>query len=171
MTFDYENINALFNADRWLEDNYGVEFIKKGPFLNACCPFDDHMDSSPSFGINMEKHYFHCFGCGRNGNFIIMLSQLLNISNYQAASVIAEYENIPLSTNDSFDLKNNRFKKVAQNDTHDTETKNKRIVQKTTAFIKRIMKKDFEKADVLFQQLDKLLEQENYQKIKEMTNG
>lgn len=172
MTFDYEEINALFNADRWLEDNYGMEFSKKGSFLNSCCPFDDHLDSNPSFGINMDKHYFHCFGCGRNGNFVIMISQLLDITNYQAALTIAEYENISLTTNDTFDLKNNRFKKAsAISDLNDIETKNKRIVQKTTAYIKRVMRTDFVKADALFEKLDSYLEVEDYRKIKELSNG
>ncbi len=34
----------------------------------ACCPF--HNDKNPSFTVSYQKRFYHCFGCGANGNAI-----------------------------------------------------------------------------------------------------
>ena len=34
----------------------------------ACCPF--HGEKTPSFHVNGEKGFFHCFGCGVGGDVI-----------------------------------------------------------------------------------------------------
>jgi len=42
----------------------------KGDFW-ACCPF--HGEKSPSFSVSPTKQFYHCFGCGKNGNAISFL--------------------------------------------------------------------------------------------------
>ncbi|CUX95818.1 DNA primase [Candidatus Mikella endobia] len=37
----------------------------------ACCPF--HYEKIPSFVVNSEKQFYHCFGCGAHGNAIDFL--------------------------------------------------------------------------------------------------
>ena len=39
-----------------------VKLIKAGREFKACCPF--HNEKTPSFTINDEKGFYHCFGCG-----------------------------------------------------------------------------------------------------------
>ena len=49
-----------------------IPLIRKGREFQACCPF--HNEKTPSFTINPQKNFYHCFGCGVNGdalNFII----------------------------------------------------------------------------------------------------
>ncbi|MEH6756590.1 MAG: DNA primase [Parasphingorhabdus sp.] len=45
-----------------------VKVQKAGREFKACCPF--HNEKSPSFTINDEKGFYHCFGCGAHGDAI-----------------------------------------------------------------------------------------------------
>lgn len=54
----------------------------KGGKKMACCPF--HQEKTPSFNILDEKGFYHCFGCGTNGDAINFLQQHLGISFIEA---------------------------------------------------------------------------------------
>ena len=41
---------------------------KAGREYKACCPF--HEEKTPSFHVNDEKGFYHCFGCGAHGDAI-----------------------------------------------------------------------------------------------------
>ncbi len=45
-----------------------VRLQKAGREYKACCPF--HNEKTPSFTINDEKGFYHCFGCGAHGDAI-----------------------------------------------------------------------------------------------------
>jgi DNA primase len=45
-----------------------VKVTKAGREYKACCPF--HNEKTPSFTINDEKGFYHCFGCGAHGDAI-----------------------------------------------------------------------------------------------------
>jgi DNA primase len=45
-----------------------IRVQKAGREFKACCPF--HNEKSPSFTINDEKGFYHCFGCGAHGDAI-----------------------------------------------------------------------------------------------------
>ncbi|MGQ7110094.1 CHC2 zinc finger domain-containing protein, partial [Escherichia sp. TWPC-MK] len=42
-----------------------VKLKKQGKNFHACCPF--HNEKTPSFTVNGEKQFYHCFGCGAHG--------------------------------------------------------------------------------------------------------
>ncbi|MFL1817389.1 DNA primase [Pantoea agglomerans] len=48
-----------------------VKLKKQGKNFHACCPF--HNEKTPSFTVNGEKQFYHCFGCGAHGNAIDFL--------------------------------------------------------------------------------------------------
>lgn len=48
-----------------------VKLKKHGKNFHACCPF--HHEKTPSFTVNGEKQFFHCFGCDAHGNAIDFL--------------------------------------------------------------------------------------------------
>lgn len=45
-----------------------VSLRKSGRNFMACCPFHD--EKTPSFSVQPEKQFYHCFGCGAGGNAI-----------------------------------------------------------------------------------------------------
>ncbi|WP_037501552.1 DNA primase [Sphingomonas jaspsi] len=49
-----------------------LKLTKAGREFKACCPF--HNEKTPSFYINDEKGFYHCFGCGAHGDAIRFLT-------------------------------------------------------------------------------------------------
>src|SRR6478736_1827404 len=45
-----------------------VQLKKGGANFMGLCPF--HGEKSPSFSVSPSKQFYHCFGCGKNGNAI-----------------------------------------------------------------------------------------------------
>jgi DNA primase len=43
-----------------------VSLRKAGNSYKGLCPF--HSEKSPSFTVNRDKGFFHCFGCGAGGD-------------------------------------------------------------------------------------------------------
>ncbi|MFP3019149.1 MAG: DNA primase [Arsenophonus sp.] len=48
-----------------------IPLKKKGKKHHACCPF--HNEKTPSFVVDDDKQFYHCFGCGAHGNIIDFL--------------------------------------------------------------------------------------------------
>src|SRR5258705_12204261 len=49
-----------------------VKLIRAGREWKACCPFHD--EKTPSFTVNDDKGFYHCFGCGAHGDAIRFLT-------------------------------------------------------------------------------------------------
>ncbi|MCL2469616.1 MAG: DNA primase [Alphaproteobacteria bacterium] len=45
-----------------------MRLARAGREFKGCCPF--HKEKTPSFTVNDEKGFFHCFGCGAHGDVI-----------------------------------------------------------------------------------------------------
>ncbi len=45
-----------------------VKLVRKGREHNGLCPF--HNEKTPSFTVNDDKAFYHCFGCGAHGDVI-----------------------------------------------------------------------------------------------------
>lgn len=45
-----------------------VRLVRAGREFKGCCPF--HNEKTPSFYVNDDKQFFHCFGCGAHGDVI-----------------------------------------------------------------------------------------------------
>ncbi len=50
-----------------------VQLKKAGANYSGLCPF--HGEKTPSFTVSPSKQFFHCFGCGKNGNAIGFLME------------------------------------------------------------------------------------------------
>jgi DNA primase len=49
-----------------------VKLTRAGREWKACCPF--HNEKTPSFTVNDDKGFYHCFGCGAHGDAIRFLT-------------------------------------------------------------------------------------------------
>ena len=64
-----------------------VKLIKAGREWKACCPF--HQEKTPSFTINDEKGFYHCFGCGAHGDAIRFLTDARGLPFMDAVKELA----------------------------------------------------------------------------------
>ena len=55
-----------------------VKITRAGREHKACCPF--HNEKTPSFTINDEKGFYHCFGCSAHGDAIRWMTDQRGLS-------------------------------------------------------------------------------------------
>lgn len=65
-----------------------VPLKKGGANFMGLCPF--HGEKSPSFSVSPSKQFFHCFGCGKNGNAIGFLMEHAGMSFVEAVKDLAQ---------------------------------------------------------------------------------
>lgn len=65
-----------------------VQLKKAGSTYKACCPF--HNENTPSFVVNRQKGFYHCFGCGASGDAISFLREHDNLSFVEAIEELAK---------------------------------------------------------------------------------
>jgi len=64
--------------------------------LFGLCPF--HQEKTPSFSVNPERGFFHCFGCGKGGNAIDFIMGVENLTYAEARRHLAEKLGIKIDT-------------------------------------------------------------------------
>lgn len=64
-----------------------VKVTRAGREFKACCPF--HHEKTPSFTINDDKQFYHCFGCGAHGDVIKFVQEHDNIGFMDAVELLA----------------------------------------------------------------------------------
>lgn len=65
-----------------------IPLSKQGRSYWACCPF--HHEKTPSFAINREGKYYHCFGCGVSGDVINFIAEYENVEFLEACKILAD---------------------------------------------------------------------------------
>ena len=65
-----------------------VPLKKSGANFMGLCPF--HGEKSPSFSVSPTKQFYHCFGCGKNGNAIGFLMDHAGMSFVEAVHDLAQ---------------------------------------------------------------------------------
>ena len=63
-----------------------LKLTKAGREFTAKCPF--HAENTPSFTVNDEKGFYHCFGCGAHGDQLQWLTQHDGMSFADAAATL-----------------------------------------------------------------------------------
>lgn len=64
-----------------------VRLTRAGREFKGCCPF--HNEKSPSFYVNDDKQFYHCFGCGAHGSVIDFTMRHDNLSFPEAVESLA----------------------------------------------------------------------------------
>ena len=73
-----------------------VQLKRAGKNFTGLCPF--HEEQTPSFSVNAEKQFYHCFGCGRSGNVFQFLMDYKHIGFVEAVQEVAKLGGTKLPT-------------------------------------------------------------------------
>lgn len=73
-----------------------IKVEKAGREHKACCPF--HGEKTPSFTINDDKGFYHCFGCGAHGDAIRWLTDHAGMDFIDAVKDLAAAAGLDLPT-------------------------------------------------------------------------
>ena len=76
-----------------------VKLQRAGREFRACCPFHD--EKSPSFYVNDDKAFYHCFGCGAHGDAIRWLTDQRGLPFIDAVKELAQAANLELPAPDA----------------------------------------------------------------------
>ena len=75
-----------------------VQLKKGGANFMGLCPF--HGEKSPSFTVSPTKQFFHCFGCGKNGNAIGFLMEHAGMTFIEAVKDLAQQTGMTVPEDD-----------------------------------------------------------------------
>jgi len=64
-----------------------VKLVRRGRESTGLCPF--HSEKSPSFTVNDQKGFYHCFGCGAHGSVIDFVMNTQGMSFPESVEVLA----------------------------------------------------------------------------------
>jgi len=71
-----------------------VDLKKAGTRFTGLCPF--HAEKTPSFSVNPQGQFFHCFGCGESGDVFSFLMKHNRLSFPEALEELARKYQIDL---------------------------------------------------------------------------
>ncbi|MDF1484295.1 DNA primase [Ramlibacter sp. H39-3-26] len=75
-----------------------VQIKKSGANFSGLCPF--HSEKSPSFTVSPSKQFYHCFGCGANGNAIGFLMEHAGLGFVEAVKDLAQQAGLQVPEDD-----------------------------------------------------------------------
>ncbi len=76
-----------------------VQLKKGGANFMGLCPF--HGEKSPSFSVSPTKQFYHCFGCGKNGNAIGFLMEHAGMTFIEAVKDLAQQHGMQVPEDDA----------------------------------------------------------------------
>ena len=76
-----------------------VQLKKGGANFMGLCPF--HGEKSPSFSVSPSKQFYHCFGCGKNGNAIGFLMDHAGMNFVEAVQDLAQQYGLQVPEDDA----------------------------------------------------------------------
>lgn len=76
-----------------------VQLKKGGANYLGLCPF--HGEKSPSFTVSPSKQFYHCFGCGKNGNALGFLMDYAGMNFVEAVKDLAGQYGMQVPEDDS----------------------------------------------------------------------
>ena len=95
--------------DRWVEELKSkcdiltvigkyTRLTRKGRSYWGLCPF--HHEKTPSFCVNEQGQFYHCFGCGVGGDVVKFVMNIENVSFKEAVEMLADRAKMELPQDD-----------------------------------------------------------------------
>lgn len=75
-----------------------VRLIRRGREHTGLCPF--HKEKTPSFTVNEDKGFYHCFGCGKHGSAFDFVMETEGLSFPEAVERLAQEAGMELPARD-----------------------------------------------------------------------
>ena len=95
MSFNHNFIEDLKNKLNIVDIiGQNIQLKKKGANYWGICPF--HSEKTPSFSVNEEKQFYHCFGCGAGGDIIKFVQDYYKLDFNDAIAKICNDNGIEL---------------------------------------------------------------------------
>ena len=96
---DFATVRAAISMAAVLELLGFQAQCRRGAQQRGPCPLHgSSAGTSRSFSVNLDRHAFHCFKCGRSGNALDLWAAATHQNLYHAASDLCDRLNIPLPT-------------------------------------------------------------------------
>lgn len=76
-----------------------IKLKRAGHNHMGLCPF--HNEKSPSFSVNQNKQFYHCFGCGVGGNAINFLMEYEHLDFVPAIEELARTAGVDIPRDES----------------------------------------------------------------------
>ena len=118
-----------------------IELKRTGQRFSALCPFHD--ERSPSFSVNQDKQFYHCFGCKSSGNAIKFIMEFDRLDFPAAVKSLSESVGLKVPTEENADTnqqqKKNRLYEILEeaNLFYKTNLREHPKKQKAVAYLKR----------------------------------
>ena len=71
-----------------------VQLTRRGRNFLGLCPF--HEEKTPSFSVNPDRQFYHCFGCGAGGDVFKFIQEIDRVTFIEAIKFLAERAGIAL---------------------------------------------------------------------------
>src|SRR6188768_1086868 len=76
-----------------------VKLQRRGRSFTGLCPF--HKEKTPSFHVNSERGFYHCFGCHASGDAIKFVQETEGLDFVEAVRSLAERAGIDVIEDES----------------------------------------------------------------------
>ena len=142
MKFSKNFIEKVLDATDIVElvSDHGIVLKKTGVNLKGLCPF--HSEKTPSFNVNSQRGFFHCFGCKASGDSIKFLMQIDRLSFTECIEELAKRAGIPLERNT----------KLTRNQNNNEEIGLQCLREATSFYMEKIQGKEGKDASEYLQQ-------------------
>ncbi|MDZ4727103.1 MAG: DNA primase [Leptospira sp.] len=92
----YQNFKERVRREVSIDSYIGrfVPLRRAGRSLTGLCPF--HNEKTPSFSVNPESGFYHCFGCKASGDIFRFVMDHQKVDFLKSLEILSEYSGIPL---------------------------------------------------------------------------
>jgi len=115
-----------------------VQLKRSGRSLVGLCPF--HSEKTPSFNVNAERQFFHCFGCRAGGDVFSFLMKIEQLTFAEALQKLADRAGISLPRNEQEEASPERTAKQLMYEAHQLVAKLYHYVLTSTPYGTAAMK-------------------------------